>query len=311
MYLDEIIDQIAKNLRTAFPNGYLTRFAPSPTGYLHLGHIASMLIIQKVTALSNGRVNLRIEDHDLSRARPEYLNAIVDDLMFLGFTFTNLNESTEKFLKGRYVQSNNLDRYKKYLKQLQDSGLVYLCECSRKEIKTRTGNSPNTDLVYDGYCKNKNIDIPTNLHSSKYSLRFKVDKDFQLKCNSDPFLNESPKTLSSKTAANSCGDFILLDKDNNFSYQYAVVCDDICEDINVVIRGEDILYSTPRQIELMKALGGKKEVVYYHHPLLIDDKGEKLSKRFLSTSVRDLITSGLTKEDILELAWNQINKKPL
>jgi glutamyl/glutaminyl-tRNA synthetase len=118
----------------------------------------------------------------------------------------------------------------------------------------------------------------------------------------DPFSSECHQNPSEQ-----CGDYVILDKDNNFSYQFAVVCDDISEKIDTVIRGVDILDSTARQVALYEHLDAPKIPLFFHHPLIHDDCGKKLSKRFLSESIRELLAKGSSPQQIREQAWSLIS----
>ena len=122
------------------------------------GHIASMLIVEKLCKLAGGRVILRIEDHDQIRSRPQYISSIVEDLNTLGFTYDNVEViDNDPILQPDYIQSNHLDRYKTRLSELASNDIIYSCSCSRKEIKERTSELEKNELFYDGYCQYNKI----------------------------------------------------------------------------------------------------------------------------------------------------------
>lgn len=261
-----------------------TRFAPSPTGYLHLGHVLSAIYVWEIAARENASVILRIEDHDRSRYRKEYEDAILDDLKWLGF----MDRVTEV-----HFQKDGEERYQKALERLIQQGQIYACDCSRQDIKARAQSRENStdELRYDQFCRNRNLKITEGV-----TLRWKVEtKAVTFK---DGILGEQTQNPSEQ-----CGDFSVRDRDGCWSYQFCVVVDDLDQEIDLVIRGEDILPSTGRQILLRRALkSSTKDLIFYHHPLLTESDGKKLSKRFLSESIRDLKSKGATREDILKLA---------
>lgn len=301
--IDQKILEAAGYLKKQYPNGFNTRFAPSPTGYLHIGHIASMLIVEKLCELAGGRVILRIEDHDKTRSRPHYIKSIVEDLYNLGFKYDNVEViDNEPILDRDYIQSSHLERYKNRLSELASKDIIYYCSCSRKDIKERTNELEKKELFYDGHCQHNKISSPeTDTNSEQNAVRMVVeDISYQIGLH-DPFIEATEQTPSDQ-----CGDIVLRDKDQNYSYQFAVVCDDIAENIDVVIRGVDILNSTGRQIYLYDQLGARKRPTYLHHPILSDEKGKKLSKRFLSESVRELLENGMNPSEIRHKAWDML-----
>lgn len=261
-----------------------TRFAPSLTGYLHLGHVLHMLYVWGVAKTRGRKVICRIEDHDIGRARPEYEQAILDNMEWLGFVpDEGITAATAKD-PSAYRQSDCSDHYSAVLETLKEQGLVYGCECSRKEIIGRQTDGQG-ELCYPGTCSEKNLPFDGNavrfrIHSGAVAFR-----DLSLgDCHQVPM--------------GQCGDFSLRDRNGQWTYQFACVCDDIRHGINLVVRGEDILSSTGRQIMLFEALQ-KPAPDYYHHPLICDEHGEKLSKRQRSESIAQFRESGATPEEII------------
>ena len=258
-------------------NDLVTRFAPSPTGYLHLGHIASAIITWGTAQRFSCKVLLRIEDHDLGRCRPEYEKAILEDLEWLGL-----------YPDGISYQRNNNQRYEDHLQTLKNRSLIYNCECSRKVIK-QTNLGPRKELLYSGTCRSKELPISNN------GIRMKVNKK------TIEFIDLRHGRVQ-QNPTNQCGDLLLKDRDNQWTYQFSATVDDLVDGINLIIRGDDLLDSTGRQIYLAKELGRKVQPIFLHHDLIVDDKGQKLSKRVHSTSIRQLKEEGLSPSEIIGLA---------
>lgn len=262
----------------------ITRFAPSLTGHLHLGHVLHMLHVWGIARLLGGRVVSRIEDHDLSRRRPEYERDILETMDWLGFvpdqgiTLSNAGHPSD------YRQSDCADHYAAVLETLKVRGLVYGCECSRKEVAASQPDGSD-ELCYRGACAAKGLPLEGN------TVRLRVPPGevvFQ-----DRKLGECRQTPQKQ-----CGDFSLRDRNGLWTYQFCCVCDDIRHGINLVIRGEDILPSTGRQIQLFRILG-HPEPEYHHHPLICDAAGNKLSKRQRSESIARLREAGATPEEVI------------
>ena len=251
------------------------RFAPSPTGYLHEGHLLSALYVWAAAKKWGLQIHLRIEDHDQGRARPEHIAAIREDLQWLGFKW-----------QSESIQSAHFDSYAKILEALQQKGLVYPCYCSRKELEEQNPKNQYGEIIYQGKCDGEQpLDAP-------HSLRIKVpDKvinwhDLRLgACASNP-----------KLQGGACP---IQDRHGCWTYQFAVCVDDIQESITHVVRGEDLLSSTARQIALMEILGRTDPPKYLHHPLIVDASGKKLSKREKSHSIREDRDAGILPQELL------------
>ncbi len=253
-----------------------TRFAPSPTGYLHEGHLLSALYVWAAAQKWNLDVHLRIEDHDQERARPEHIAAIREDLQWLGFTW-----------QSESIQSGHFDRFEKKLKELQERGLVYPCYCSRKELDAENPKNEYGEVIYQGKCffEKKDSSLP-------HSLRIRIpDKVIHWKDIRLGDFEENPKLQ--------CGDFPIRDRIGQWTYQFAVCADDIEEGITHVIRGEDIRNSTARQIALMKLMGRTEPPQYLHHSLIVDPSGKKLSKREKAHSIRQDREAGVCPQELL------------
>ena len=284
----------------------IIRFAPSPTGYLHEGHLLSALYVWAAAAKWGLKVHLRIEDHDQSRARPAYIEGIREDLAWLGFRYDS--ES---------IQSERSAIYEAALQKLEAKSLVYPCYCSRKQLQDENPKSETGEIIYQGKCffrrqpykasnatsavghgraewlGQKRSDCPkTSDESAPHNLRFIVsDKVIHWHDLRLGDFHENPKLQ--------CGDFPIRDREGQWTYQFAVCVDDIDENITHIVRGEDIRNSTARQIALMEALGRTERPVYLHHPLIVDENNKKLSKRELAHSLRQDKEAGITPEMLL------------
>ncbi len=260
------------------------RFAPSPTGYLHEGHLLSALYVWAAAKKWDLKIHLRIEDHDRSRARPAYIEGIREDLAWLGFHYDS--ES---------IQSARNDIYEAALKKLEAKSLIYPCYCSRKQLLAENPQSETGEIVYQGKCfyktRDKRRETREDLNSAPHNLRFIVP---------DKFIDWHDMRLGDfhENPKHQCGDFTIRDRDNQWTYQFAVCVDDIDEGITHIVRGEDIRNSTARQIALMEALGHTDRPLYLHHPLIVDSNNKKLSKRELAHSLRQDREAGVTPEKL-------------
>ncbi len=261
-----------------------TRFAPSLTGYLHLGHVLHMIYVWGIARKVGAQVVSRMEDHDLGRARPEYEAAILSTMDGLGFIPDRGLSSATATIASEFRQSDCSERYAAFLKILEERGLVYGCACSRKQILEQQSDTQD-ELCYPGTCSDKNLPLEGN------TVRFRVSTG-------PVAFRDGALGDCLQVPMGQCGDFSLRDRNGQWTYQFCAVCDDIEQGIDLVIRGEDILSSTGRQIQLFQALD-KPVPDYVHHPLLCDSRGEKLSKRQRSESVTQLREAGASPEEII------------
>ena len=255
------------------------RFAPSPTGYLHEGHLLSALYVWAASHKWNLQVHLRIEDHDRGRARDEYIRSIYEDLAWFGFRWDSQS-----------IQSKRESVYRRALESLESRGLVYPCFCSRKQLEEENPKSETGEIVYRGKCLvRREMDAETGMpHNLRVVIPDKVIKWHDLRLGD---FAENPKLQ--------CGDFPIRDRDGQWTYQFAVCVDDIDEGITHVVRGEDLRNSTARQIALMELLGRSTPPLYLHHGLITDPTGKKLSKREKAHSLRQDRDSGVSAEELL------------
>ncbi|MFQ5355273.1 MAG: tRNA glutamyl-Q(34) synthetase GluQRS [Mariprofundaceae bacterium] len=269
-----------------------TRFAPSPTGLLHIGNAYSALKCQQWAEKNHAALLLRIEDIDHTRCRPEYRQAIPEDLQWLGIHWHG--EVTR--------QSERIEKYRQALEQLKDMGIVYPCFCTRRSIQMEIasiGIAPHLDEyadTYPGTCRS--IDPPRSkqrIINENHSWRINVGKAFRLLSN--PIAWRDGSGRSHPVTAASIGDIIIGRKDIAFSYHLAVVVDDAEQEITHVIRGEDLIHVTPLH-RLLQALLGLPDPVYIHHPLLADSQGRRLTKRNRAIPLKQLIKLGIHPESL-------------
>jgi glutamyl-tRNA synthetase/glutamyl-Q tRNA(Asp) synthetase len=252
------------------------RFAPSPTGYLHEGHLLSALYVWAAARKWDLSIHLRIEDHDRGRARPEYIESIYDDLEWFGFRWDSQS-----------IQSERTPLYEAALEKLEKQGLVYPCYCSRKQLEEENPKSETGEIVYQGKCRTSTAPAGTP-HNLRVIISDKVITWHDMRLGD---FSENPKLQ--------CGDFPIRDREGQWTYQFAVCVDDIKEGITHIVRGEDIRSSTARQIALMRLLGRETPPLYLHHPLIVDPAGKKLSKRERAHSIRQDRDAGISPEILL------------
>ena len=277
-------------------NGVRGRLAPSPTGLLHLGNAWAFWMAWLDARSRQGDVVLRLEDIDPARSRPEYAEALQRDLAWLGLDWDyGPGSATEAGQPGIFRQSERTSVYEEVLRFLQGKGLVYPCYCTRKELRDIAG-APHVDDIgapYPGTCRNltdvekKGFEAAGRRHSMRLFCPADDSRAF-----TDALHGEQAMTLAA------CGgDFALRRSDGVFAYQLAVVVDDIAMGITSVVRGSDILVSTPRQLYLYSLLGAEAPQ-YAHVPLVTDDAGERLAKRHASLTLGALREAGVWPQTI-------------
>lgn len=279
----------------------ITRFAPSPTGDLHLGHILAAKVARDLTKASPGGLFLlRHEDIDGGRVKEECYESIEDDLRWLGLDWDG----------AALRQSSRTDAYASALKSIRDLGLAYPCFCTRKDIQAETASmlaAPhgNKAILYPGVCRNLDPKITEQRIAScePHSWRLDSAKAAQIHRSLTFF---DLRFGSTEVDVMMNGDVVLARKDIGISYHLAVVVDDEFQCITHVTRGEDLLGATHVQRQL-QAILGFHEPLYLHHSLVRDDKGIRLAKRDAARSIRQLRENGFSAADILELAEAALN----
>ena len=275
---------------------HIERFAPSPTGYLHLGHAFSALTAWEQTQAAGGTFLLRIEDNDHTRVRPEYEQAIFDDLHWLGLSWPT------PVLR----QSDNMVAYEHALSDLENLGLTYACGCTRRKIKEaqpRPVYGPD-GLVYPGTCRDKRLNkaentaIRLNMAKAIEHLGGKNQVN-QLKF-TDIDKGNVEHFLNAEHLLTSCGDIVLARRDIGTAYHLAVVVDDAAQNVTHVTRGQDLFEAT--QIHrILQALLDLPTPIYRHHRLILDNNGKRLAKRDDSRAIRKYREEGATPQDIREM----------
>jgi glutamyl/glutaminyl-tRNA synthetase len=269
---------------------YRGRLAPSPTGLLHLGHARTFWIAAQRAADRGGQLIFRNEDLDLQRCRSEFVQAMIEDLRWLGVEWSEGPDCGGPF--GPYTQSQRRAHYLAAWKILRERGMIYPCTCSRKDVAQAAGapNEGDDEPVYPGTCR-------TRTNASKFSVpagvnwRFRVPDGEEI-CFTD--LHLGPQRM---IAGRDFGDFIVWRRDDVPAYQLAVVVDDAAMRITEVVRGADLLKSTARQILLFRALGITAPD-YYHCDLVRDDAGVRLAKQHDALGIRRLRELGWTPQQV-------------
>ncbi len=273
------------------------RFAPSPTGLLHLGHAYSALLAWDSACINSGEFLLRIEDIDLPRCKPEFEQAIYQDLEWLGLVW-----ATPVML-----QSTRLYAYNSSLQKLIYLDLCYPCKCTRKDISQamsapQEGVSAGPDgPIYPGTCQNRFMNDQTETDAIRLNMTKAVARiETDLKYTETG--QDKLKTIKiiKDDLISTCGDIVLARKDIGTSYHLSVVVDDAEQNITHVTRGLDLAPATPIHVVLQKLLG-LPTPIYHHHKLIRDENGKRLAKRDDARSIRHYRQDGADPHDIREL----------
>ncbi len=264
------------------------RFAPSPTGYIHLGNVWTAFLAWLQVRQQKGTLILRIEDIDEQRSKPEYTQALLEDLAWLGLDWDEGPGKGGPY--GPYIQQERYSLYEKALQELQAKHLLYPCYCSRARLQAIGAPHEGEHRLYDGHCygmpeeQRRQMDRKPSwrVHVPHVSVSF-TDGSY------GPFSDYLPRV---------CGDFVVRRADGLYAYQLAVAVDDGSMGITHVLRGRDLLSSTAQQIWLMEVMGYTPPS-YTHVPMLIDASGNRLSKRQQGITVRSLRDRGVQADAIL------------
>ena len=295
---------------------YRGRLAPSPTGYLHLGHARTFWFAQERARANGGELILRNEDLDSTRYKMEFVDAMLEDLRWFGFEWGEGPDIGGTFVP--YNQSQRMDFYRAALEQLRAANFIYPCTCSRKDIQaaTRAPHANDDDEpIYPGTCRDKNLKLkvesckldelprePETFNvqpATKFSWRFRVP-DGEIISFTDENLGEQ-KFVAGKDF----GDFVVWRGDDVPAYQLACVADDAAMRITEVVRGADLLVSTARQVLLYRALG-LMPPDFFHCELMLDESGARLAKRHDALSLRTLRMRGISPVE-LRSGWRRVN----
>jgi glutamyl/glutaminyl-tRNA synthetase len=275
---------------------YRGRLAPSPTGFLHLGHAKTFWMAQQRARQNHGDLILRNEDLDRARCKPEFVTAMFEDLHWFGFAWSEGPDIGGPFAP--YDQSGRMDFYREALDKLRAGGLIYPCTCSRKDIQAAASapHAEDDEPIYPGTCRRKSDEgqLTGDKALKNASLRFRVPDGETISFH-DGNLGEQKFV-----AGRDFGDFVVWRHDDVPSYQLACVVDDAAMQINEVVRGADLLVSTARQILLYRALR-LEPPAFFHCELMRDEAGRRLAKRHDALSLRKLREEG---RDPVELRKN-------
>jgi len=274
----------------------VTRFAPSPTGYLHLGHVYSALFAETAARAEGGRFLLRIEDIDRTRCRPEFEAAIIEDLGWLGITWDGPVRR----------QSNHFDDYRAALGRLDRLGVTYPCFCSRKDIAASANAPHEAPITYPGTCR--------HLSAAERDARIGAGQPYAIRLDVGAGLAlTGPLTWHDRQAGSVAvtldDDVVIARKDTPTSYHLAVTVDDHLQGVTQVTRGVDLFDATHIH-RLLQGLLGYATPDYCHHQLTLNADGVRYSKRDGALAVRTLRELGLTAEAVREMAQTSSSRLP-
>jgi glutamyl-Q tRNA(Asp) synthetase len=273
----------------------VTRFAPSPTGYLHLGHAYAALFAWEAARAGGGRFVLRIEDIDPGRCRAEFEQGIYDDLRWLGLAWDG----------PAWRQSEHMGDYAQALDRLDRLGVLYPCFCTRQQIRVEIAHAgqaphgPAGEALYPGICRALTVDERRRRIAARapYALRLNVERALDL---TGRLTWHDLRVGEVEADPGLLGDVVLARKDVPTSYHLAVTVDDAAQGVTLVTRGEDLFEATHVH-RLLQALLGLPTPAYYHHNLIADSTGLRLAKRNRAVTLRTLRHSGKQPDDVWRL----------
>lgn len=273
----------------------ITRFAPSPTGPLHLGHAYSALYAFDLAQKNTGRFLVRIEDIDQSRSRPKWEEQIYEDLSWLGISWKT------PVLR----QSERLREYSDALKRLSILGLTYQCSCNRRDImQALTAPQEGADiptgpdgLIYPGTCRDRHLEAKGIPASLRLNMRKAIEAVQQPLSFNEHAHKKGHIDITAQHLINKVGDIVLARKDMGTSYHLSVVMDDAAQGVTDVVRGEDLFEATAIHV-LLQALLGLPTPAYHHHKLIRDENGKRLAKRDDARAISMYRTEGYSPADI-------------
>ena len=269
------------------PSTIVTRFAPSPTGELHLGHIYSALFARNWADKHNGEMRLRIDDIDFTRCRSAFADQIYDDLSFLDISFDG----------EVLVQSNRKDRYASALKYLEDQGYIYPCTLSRRELNELLSAPHGEQMIV----RNTDRLATVSMDNNNPAWRLRMDKiSAVIRSLNYTEWGEGTGSRENNIDLDQLDDVVIARKDIGTSYHLSVVLDDHDSGVTVITRGKDLEPSTPIH-RLLQELLGLNEMVWAHHNLITDENGKRLAKRDSAQSIKYFREQGLGREEILRM----------
>ncbi len=267
-------------------DGYRGRLAPSPTGFLHLGHARTFWIAQQRAEAADGALILRNDDLDRARCQPEFVAAMIEDMQWFGLRWSD----------GPYHQSARMPHYIAAFEMLRARGFIYPCTCSRQDV-LRALDAPHLgeeEPIYPGTCRPRSGE-----KSAIRNPQSAIPQNWRFRVPDGDTISFIDGALGAHTeiAGRDFGDFLVWRKDDLPSYQLACTVDDAEMEITEVVRGADLLTSTCRQLLLYRALG-LREPAFFHCPLVTDEKGIRLAKRNDALSLRTLREQGRKPEEL-------------
>ena len=277
---------------------YRGRLAPSPTGYLHIGHARTFWAAQQRAADAQGVLVLRSDDIDAVRAKMTFAEAMIEDMLWLGLRWQEGPDCGGSF--GPYEQSQRRSFYQAAFEQLQAGGWIYPCRCTRKDVllALQAPHAPDEEPVYPGTCR-PNPGAEISIAASEATAPAKLNWRFRVPDGETIEFMDGSFGRQQFVAGRDFGDFVVWRHDDVPSYQLSVVVDDAAMRITEVVRGADLLLSTARQLLLYRALGYPPPA-FYHCLLVTDETGVRLAKRHDSLSLRTMRAQGVTPEMVRE-----------
>ena len=273
---------------------YRGRLAPSPTGFLHLGHARTFWIAAQRARQHGGSLILRNEDLDPQRCCPEFVAAMYEDLAWLGIEWSEGPDRGGPFAP--YSQSERRLHYLAAWQRLRDASWIYPCICSRKDLAAAASapNDSDDEPIYPGRCRSRT-------EAAEYQQPAGVNWRFRVPDGETILFTDLHSGPQGFVAGKDFGDFVVWRRDDVPAYQLAVAVDDALMEITEVVRGADLLKSTARQLLILRALGYDPPA-YYHCDLVRDDSGARMAKRHDAASIRNLREQGRTPEQVLQEA---------
>ncbi len=256
-----------------------TRLAPTPSGYLHLGNAYSFTLTAELAKQTGAKILLRIDDMDRERVNPPYVQDVFDTLNFLELNWDEGPRDMQEY-ETNWSQIHRMGIYQNALQQLEQSGAVYACQCSRTQINSCT-------------CRDKSI--PLDAPNTSWRLSTNAEKELSIKTLNDGIIK--------LILPHEMKDFVVKKKDGYPAYQLTSLIDDLHYGIDLIVRGEDLWPSTIAQHYLADVLGRSsfKEITFHHHPLIMETRDKKLSKSAGATSIKYLLEQGKTVADVYEM----------
>jgi glutamyl/glutaminyl-tRNA synthetase len=267
-------------------SAYVGRLAPSPTGYLHLGHARTFWLAAERARRTGGLLLLRNDDLDRARCRPEFVDAMQEDLRWLGLTW-----------RGEMIsQSNRIERYRAALHRLHAAEMIFPCTRSRHDVIEAAGaphEGADDEPVYPAeFRPTASAPLPPLGDVVTVNWRFRVPDNEVIQ------FRDGARGGQQATAGKDFGDFIVWRKDDTPSYQLATIVDDTDFGVTEVVRGADLIKSTFRQLLLIRTLGATPPA-YYHAPLMVDEHGVRLAKRHDALALRTLRAQGVRPDELI------------